>query len=205
MQPVKPLFTKVAMSLLTSILASSSVLGNGFVIVIIARVKSFQTVPNILIANLALVDLLNSAINIPIYIIYGVLEASWFRGKTLAIATAFLNRVFIFLNLASMLAVMGNLYLAISFDLRYFTWKTNTKALVCVFFIWLISTLVITMGSIPLLQINLGDAHVIEYRVAIFKQGQHFGAVTVALFIVLVGLLGYLTIRSIKEKKKKVP
>ena len=193
------------MSVLTSILASSSVLGNGFVIAIIARFKSLQTVPNILIANLALVDLLNSAINIPIYIIYTVLEASWFRGKTLAIATAFLNRVFIFLNLASMLVVMGNMYLAISFDLRYFTWKTNTKSLVCVFFTWLTSILVVTMSSIPLLHVNLGDAHVTEYRVAIFKQGKHFVTVVTALFIVLVGLLGLLTIRSIKKKNKKVP
>lgn len=81
------------MILLTSTLTSSSLLGNGFVLAIIVRFKSLRTVSNILIANLVLVDLLNSAINMPIYIIYSVLEAGWFRGKTLAVATTLLNRV----------------------------------------------------------------------------------------------------------------
>lgn len=130
MYPPKPLFAKTVMILLTSTLTSSSLLGNRFVLAIIVRFKSLRTVPNILIANLALVDLLNSAVNMPIYIIYSVVEASWFRGKNLAVAITLLNRVFTFLNLASTLAVMGNMYLAILLDLRYFTWKTNTKALV---------------------------------------------------------------------------
>ena len=129
MYPSKPLYAKAVMILLTSTLTSSSVLGNRFVLAIIALFKSLRTVPNIvLIASLALVDLLNSAINMPIYNIYSVLEASWFRGKTLAVATTLLNRVFTFLNLASTLAVMGNMYLAISLDLRYFTRKTRHES-----------------------------------------------------------------------------
>ena len=206
MYPPKPLFAKAVMILLTSTLTSSSLLGNGFVLAIIVRFKSLRTVHNILIANLALVDLLNSAIKMPIYIIYSVLEASWFRGKTLAVATALLNRVFTFLNLASTLAVMGNVYLAISLDLRYFTWKTSTKALVCAFVTWLISIVVVTLCSIPLFNdINLGEAHVGEYRAVIFKQGRHFAAVMVLRFIIFSGVLGSLTTRSIKKKKKKVP
>ena len=150
------------MSFLTSTLTCSSVVGNGFVLAIIARFKLLRTVPNILIANLALVDMLNCLINMPIYIIYTMLETSWFRGKTLAIATTVLNRVFILLNLASMIAVLGNMYLAISLDLRYFTWKTNTKALFCVVLIWSIGIVAVTLSSSPLLRIDLGDAPVSE-------------------------------------------
>ncbi|KAJ7371222.1 hypothetical protein OS493_027336 [Desmophyllum pertusum] len=111
-------------------------LGNGFVLAVIARFKSLRTVPNILIANLAVVDLLNSAVNLPLHLIT-ILEASWYRGKTLGIMNSFLNRLFVALNLVSMLAMMANTYLAIAFDFKYFIWKTKKKALVCVFLIWL--------------------------------------------------------------------
>lgn len=87
---------------------------------------------------------------------------------------------------------MGNMYLAISLGLRYLTWKTNTKALVCAFVTWLISIVVVTLCSIPLFNdINLGEAHVSEYRAVIFKQGRHFAAVMVLLFIIFSGVLGF--------------
>ena len=82
MYPAKPLLSMVIMGVLTVTLTSTSVLGNGFVLAVIGRFKSLRTVPNILVANLALVDLLNAVINLPLYILYAVLEASWFRGKT---------------------------------------------------------------------------------------------------------------------------
>ena len=124
------------MSVLTVILTSSAVLGNGFVLAVIARFKSLRTTPNILVANLALVDLLNAVINMTSSMMYSVLEASWFRGKTLGIMTSISHRLFTILNLASMLAMMVDVFLAISFEIRYHVWKTKKKALVCVFLIW---------------------------------------------------------------------
>ncbi|KAJ7371220.1 hypothetical protein OS493_027334 [Desmophyllum pertusum] len=200
MHQPKPLLTKVIMSVLTAILTSSSMLGNGFVLAVIGRFKSLRTVPNILIANLAVVDLLNSAVNLPLHLIT-ILEASWYRGKTLAIMNSFLNRVFVALNLASMLAMMVNTYLAIAFDFKYFTWKTKKKALVCVFLIWLFSIVMVMLLSIPLLDINIGEANVSEYRAEIFKQGKHFVAAYLSLFIISGGVLSFLTTRSIKKKK----
>ncbi|KAJ7371221.1 hypothetical protein OS493_027335 [Desmophyllum pertusum] len=175
-------------------------LGNGFVLAIIARFKSLRTVPNILIANLAVVDLLNSAVNLPLHLI-STLEASWYRGKTLGIMNSFLNRLFGTLNLVSMLAMMANTYLAIAFDFRYFTWKTKKKALVCVFLIWLFSIVMVMLLSIPLLDINIGDAPVNEYRAKIFKKMRHFVAAYLSLFIISGGVLSFLTTRSIKKKK----
>ncbi|KAL9973019.1 hypothetical protein ACROYT_G019424 [Oculina patagonica] len=184
MHPPKQLFTKVVMIVLTIILTSSSVLGNGVVVAVIARFKSLRTVPNILVANLALVDLLNAVVNMPPYLIYTVVEASWFKGKVLAIMTTIFDRLFLILNLASMLAMMTNMYLAISFDLKYLAWKTIKKALVCVFLIWFVSVVLVTLFSIPLLDIDLGDAHVIEYRAEIYKQGKHFVASFMGFLII---------------------
>ena len=201
---VKPLLTKVLMSALTSILISASVLGNGFVVAIIVRFKSLRTVPNIFIGNLALVDLLNSAINLPIQLGYYVLESNWFRGRTLAIVFTFSSRLFVALNLASMLAMITDMYLAISLDLKYFVWKTNQKALIGVSLIWIISIAIVTFLSVPLLDIDLGDAHLREYKVEIFKHGKHFVAAFMVFFIFSAAVLGFLTTRSIKDKKKKV-
>ena len=204
MYVVKPIFAKVIMSGLITILTSVSMLGNGFILVVLARFKSLQTVPNILLANLALVDFLNGAINVPMYMIYTVLEASWYRGQTLAIITCFLDRVFTAANLGSRLALVANMYLAISFDLEYLVWKTNNKALVCVFLIWLISIVSMMLFSIPLLDIDLGDAHVTDYRAKIYKQKKHVVAAGMILFILCGTALGFMTNRAIKRKRKKV-
>ncbi|KAJ7358739.1 hypothetical protein OS493_021515 [Desmophyllum pertusum] len=203
MYVVKPLFAKVIMSVLITILSSVSMLGNGFILAVLARFKSLQTVPNILLANLALVDLLNAVITVPMYMIYTTLEVSWFRGKTLAITTAFLDRVFIAVNLGSRLALVVNMYLGISFDFEYRVWKTNKKALVFVFLIWLISIVLVMLFSIPLLDIDLGDAHVTEYRAEIYKQGKHFVAAFMILFILCGTALGFMMNRAIKRKRKE--
>jgi len=192
------------MSALTGTLSSGAVLGNGLVLAVIARFKSFRTVPNILIANLSLVDSLNTAINMPLHLISVVWETSWFKGKTMAVVTTFLNRLFIVLNLASMLALMANMYFAIAFDLKYITWKTGKKALLCVLLTWLIGTVMVVLFSLPLLSIDLGDTHIIEYRAEIYNQGKYFVAAVMAFFIVCGGVIGFLTTRSISKKKKKV-
>ena len=192
------------MSVLTTILTLASVLGNGFVLAVVARFKSLRTVPNILIANIALVDLFNAVINMPSYMIYTVLEADWFRGKALGIMTSIFNRVFLVLNLASVLAMTINTFLAISFDMKYLVWKSNTKALVCAILIWFVSIATVMLFSIPLFDIDLGDAHVREYRREIYEQGKYFVGSTMAFFIISGAVICVLTIRVIKKHKRKV-
>ena len=206
MHPVdKPLFAKVVMGVLTAILFSACLLGNGFVLAAIARFKSFRTVPNILVANLALVDLFNAAVTIPPYMIYYVFEASWFKGKALGILTVVLNRLFTVLNLASMIVMLTNMYLAISFDLQYFAWKTNRKALLCVFLTWFISIVSVALSSISLFDsVNVGDVHVREYREEVFKEGRLFVMSFMAIFLICAAFLCLLTTQEIKKKQKKV-
>ena len=204
MYPPKPLSTKVVMSLLTVLLALGATFGNGLILVVIARFKSFRTVPNTLLANLAVVDMLNIALNVPIYMISVTLEADWFRGQSLAIMSSFFNRLFIILNLASMLALMADMYFAMAFDLKYFAWKSTYKAVESSFIIWFSGTLIVVLFSIPLLLIDLGDVQVIEYRAKIYQQGKYYIAAFMALFTICSGILGCLTINAIKRKKMKV-
>ena len=191
------------MSVLTFIPTVASLLGNSFILAVVARFKKLRTVPNILVANLALVDLLNSIINMLLAMI-SILELNWFRGKTLAILANFSQRIFTVLNLVSMLVMMANVYLAIAFNLRYLAWKTKKRALICRFLIWLIDIVAVSLHTVPLLDINLGDVRFHGYRAEIFKRGKYFCATFFALFIISLAVLGFLTSCAIKKNKKEV-
>ena len=74
MYPPKPFMNKVFMSLLTVSLALGVRFGNGLILAVIARFKSFRTAPNILVPNIAVVDMLKAVINTPIYIRGGLVH-----------------------------------------------------------------------------------------------------------------------------------
>ena len=180
------------------------VLGNGFVLAVVSRFKALRTVPNLLIANLALVDLLNAAINMPIYLIFTVVVSNWFRGKALAIMTTFLHRLFTCLNLASRLLMMTDVCLAITHEVKYLMWKTNTKAYWIISLLWLTSIVLVSLACAPLLEIELGEAPVREYRGIIYKKGKAFATTTLTVFIFGGTVLGILIIRAIRIKKMQV-
>ena len=205
MYPEKPLITKVIMSALTFILILACELGNGLMFAVIARFKSLRTIQNILIANLCLVDFLGAVIAFTMYMIYTVLEASWFRGKALGILTCGFDRLFATLNLLSMLVILVNKYLAISYGFKYLAWKTKTNAVICISLVWFVSIISTVSSLILPSDINLGDAHVIHYRTEIFKQGKLFVAATRAFFVSFSVILSCLTARAIQVEKKKVP
>ena len=200
----KPLSVTISMAVLLLLLAVSSAVGNGFVLAILARFKKLRNYANTLIANLALVDLLNSLINLPFYLLYGVLKVSWFKGKTLAFLSSFFNRLFILLNLASMLMLLVNVFLALTFDLRYFTWKTNEKAMAIVLVEWLVCLAVVTLSCLPLFEIDLQNADVFTYRQVIFEKNKTVVASSMTLFILCAIVLGTLVLCSVRTKKLKV-
>ena len=147
------------MGVLLIFVATASACGNGFVLGILARFKTLRTFPNILIANLALVDFLTGVINMPMYLLWGVFKVKWFTGKTLAIFVAFAGSFSTFIGKTSMLVLLVNAFLAITFDLKYYIWKTNDKAIAIVAAEWLIGLLtIVSLISLQLYDIDLGDA-----------------------------------------------
>lgn len=201
---IKPLSAIISMAACLSTLIISSSLANGLILAVIARFKKLRTIPNILLANAALVDLLNALINMPTYLLYGVLEVSWLKGKTLAILLVYLSRLFILLHLVSTLSLLVNAFLGIAFDFRYFTWKTKQKAICVVVLEWLISLVVLSLFSIPLFDVDLQDAHVYAYRQHIYSQYKTFQATAMTLFIVCAIAVGVLIVFSMRRRKLQV-
>ena len=69
---VKLLFCKLIMSGLSFILTMVSACGLEFVVAVLAKLRSLRTVPNILLSNHALADLVNAIVCMPFYTIYTV-------------------------------------------------------------------------------------------------------------------------------------
>ena len=193
---------KISMAALLTSLAIFSLFGNGLVIGIIARYKKLRTFPNMLLANLSLVDFLNAFINMPLFFLYGVIGVSWLKGKVLAIVVLYFSRLFTLLHLVSMLVLLVNMFLALKFGLRYFTWKTNEKAIAIVLVEWFVCVVVTSTTVFLLHDVDLRDAHVLRYRQTFFRQGKYLSASSTALFIVLTIMLGVLVIYSVRVRKK---
>ena len=187
-----------------SIVTIFAVLGNGFVLGIIARFKKLRTFANILIANLALVDFSNALINGPLYLLWGVLKVKWFTGKTLAIISLFLLRLFMFLNVVSMLVLLGNAFLAIALNLKYFTWKTNEKALAIVLGVWMVCVTSAVISLNPHSDTDLQDASVCTYRGAFMNQSNVLLTVIGASFIVTAIVLGVTAYCAMQLRKRQV-
>ena len=180
----KPLFAKIFLGTVTVTEALVGVLSNASILLLIARFKSLRTVCNFLLANLAVVDMLNAAINMPIHMLYTILDPRLLRGPGFAFLITFLQRGFVLLNLASMLVLLANMYFGIAFNLRYYAWKTNRKAALCCFLVWIICTSLAQLSCLSIFSINLGDSPVGRYRAEIFKQGK-YQFIAVALFFFL--------------------
>ena len=198
------LFVTVFVLVFMSFLALFAVLSNGIVLGIIARFKKVRTFPNILIANLALADFFNAFINTPVYLLYAVLNVKWFTGKTLAIISLSLLSLFTFVNVVSMLVLLVNMFLAITFDLKYFTWKTKKKAIIIVLVEWLVgfscAVLLCLNCDVDLQQ----DASVSTYRNEVLGKGKPTAAAITSALVVIAVVLSAMIFGSIQKMKRQV-
>lgn len=194
----------VCMFVLLILLAVLAILGNGFVLGIIARFKKFRTFPNILTANLALADFLNALINIPIYLLWAVLRVKWFTGKTLAIISFFLSNLSNLLKIASMMVLLINVFLVIELELKYFTWKTNEKALLINLVIWLVCVTATVSQSIFHSGDDFQDAPVLKYLIAFAVQARYAHIAATSIYIFTSVVFGALVFCSVQRKKRQV-
>ena len=198
------LFVTVFLLVFMSFLALFAVLGNGIVLGIIARFKKLRTFPNILIANLALADFFNAFINIPMYLLYAVLNVKWFRRKTLAMISIFSFSLLTFVNVVSMLVLLVNMFLAITFDLKYFTWKTNKKANIIVLVEWLVGFICAVLSCLNCDVDLQQDASVLTYRNEVLGKGKPIAPAITSAFVVIAVVLSAMIFGSIQKMKRQV-
>ena len=181
-----------------------SVIGNGSFLSIFARFKNLRNFPNILFASLAVIDFLNALINVPLLVLYFVVQPSWLEGKTWAIISSSLHLEFILLSIVSMFALMMDRCLAVYLDLKYFTWKTTKKAYFAVFFMWLGCTTVAALASVPVFDLDLDDLPLQKSQRIISLQRKWFTSPFMAVFVTAATVLGIVTSYTIYQKKNQV-
>ena len=198
------LFMTIFVLTFMSFLALFAIFGNGVVLGIIVRFKNLRTFPNILIANLAWADFFNAFINIPMYLLYAVLKVKWFTGKTLAIISLSSFSLFTSVNVVSMLVLLVNMFLAITFDLKYFTWKTNKKAIIIVLVEWLVGFSCAVLSCLNCDVDLQQDASVLTYRREISDKGKPIALVIISAFVVIAVVLSAMILGSIQKMKRQV-
>ena len=70
--------------LLVTPVVAVALLGNGAILYLFVRRKIQHTIPNILIVNLAVVDLLNTVINMPLFIGWNIFRSKVFHGRLIS-------------------------------------------------------------------------------------------------------------------------
>ena len=177
-----------------------SILGNSIICLLLVRFKTLRTVPNILVVNLAVVDILNAVINMPLMILWYICQVPYLKGPKISWFVVTLYVLFMYLTVFSLTMLAVDRFGAIVLSFRYHTWKTVNKAKVAVVFVWF-SAAAYTYGMFTMgLNIDLGDAPVLEYRIHYLKKfGRHFllpGYLVPFIVILILGGTIWYTVRS---------
>ncbi|EDO46040.1 predicted protein [Nematostella vectensis] len=117
----QPLVSDVAIKMSLNVtLIVTTLLGNGSILLLLKRFRCLRTVPNILIANLACVDMLNVLVNLPVNALVGIMELHHVvKGRLTSACVASAQTAFVFLNLLGMGMMMLDRLLVIRWGLRY--------------------------------------------------------------------------------------
>ena len=104
-----------------------------------------------------------------------------------------------------MLVLLVNMFLAITFDLKYFTWKTNKRAIEILLFEWLACFIFAVLMSFQCRDVDLQqDASVLTYLCEVLGKGKPIAPVITSAFVVIALVLSAMIFLSIQKKKRQV-
>ncbi|XP_032218286.2 rhodopsin [Nematostella vectensis] len=168
---------------------------------IIVRYKALRTIPNILLANLVIVDMLSALANLPLFMLDVVIFNVWFTGQLTAFATVFAYLLFILLKLYSMVLMMCDRYAAISQGMAYKQWISKRKALSGISCVWLSGITITSCAMLPVWSVNLGSSLVQEYRAIYFTRSIRYCLLSnLPLCVVVIAVLSLATYCSMHRQ-----
>lgn len=177
------------------------ILGNSVICALVAKYRNLRTYANFLVVEMALVDLFNGVINIPLFICYQLYPSAIFRGRYLAIACLFLRRGFLLQNALSVTTIFLDRYLVLAHGLRYISWKSRKKLFVIVAIKWL--TGIVLVGGIIFFHTDfddIGDAPIALYISQYEDRGiLPFPRIILPTFLIIFCTVFYLSSREIKR------
>ena len=191
---------RISYILMIAIVMIGSIVGNSIIYLLLIRFRTLRTVPNILIANLAFVDILNALTNMPLMILWYICQVPYLKGRPVSWFIVTWYVLFMFLTVFNLTVLTMDRFGAIVHGIRYHSWKTINKAKAAVLLIWILAA-AYTYGMFTLgLDIELGDAPVLVYRIHYLKKfGRHFiipGYVVPFTIMVIMGIVIWRTVHN---------
>ena len=197
----------IAQLVLLSVIFVIAFLGNSAILVSVAYFKALQTVPNILIVNLALIDLLNTLVNMPIFAAFYILQSSAFQGKLPSYVVISMHNFLLYNNVLSLALLTADRYFAISHGIRYHVWKTARKAYGGMGVSWLLATVMIVCLGIYRHSVleHYEGLKTIEYRRILYKSaGWRVAFAVYSVPFCVIFVLGGLTYRTVRKRALKI-
>ncbi|KAL9965699.1 hypothetical protein ACROYT_G029537 [Oculina patagonica] len=112
------------------------VVGNVLTLFAIIRYEPLRDVTGMFLANLAVADLLQSVIGMPL-IATSAFRDQWIFGETLCTISGLTNSLFCIASVLTLTAVAVDRWLAIVYPLEYRSWVTFARARMVLVYIWL--------------------------------------------------------------------
>ncbi len=123
----------------------TAIIGNSCVVFIIANFRRMRETPtNLLIANLAIADLLMAFLCVPFSYWPTLILQCWPFGKLMCKVIYFLQAVTVFLSAYTLVAMSIDRFLAIMFPLRPNMKLTTTRAKIVIGVVWMVSIFIAT-------------------------------------------------------------
>ena len=182
-----------------------SIIGNSIICLLLLRFKTLRTVPNILITNLALIDIVNALTNMLLLIMWYICKVPFLKGRPISWFVVSWYVLFLHLTVFSLIVLTMDRYGAIVHGLRYYSWKTINKAKVAVLLVWFLAA-AYTYGMFTLgLDIDLGDAPVLMYRIHYLRKfGRHFIIPGYLVSFTIMIILGIAIWRTLRTQRKRI-
>ena len=167
---------KVIYIVMITVVMIGSIIGNTIICLLLVRFKTLRTVPNILVANLAVVDIINAVTNMPLMIMWYICKVPYLKGRSTSWFIVSWYVLFMYLTVFNLTVLTMDRFGAIVLGFRYHSWKTINKAILAVFFVWFLAA-AYTYGMMFIFgcNIDVGDAPVLVYRIHYLKKfGRYF-------------------------------
>ena len=203
----KSTLTAIVQFVLLAIIFVIAVTGNGLVCFVVYHFKQLRTIPNILIVNLSLIDLINSLVNMPLFAGFYVFKGDVFKGKGISYVFTSLHNYILYLNVLTLIVLMADRYGAIKFKQRYHAWKTTGKVRCAIAGIWITSTTL--LAFLALLRHRILSQYeglsLLEYRRILYKaEGWKVVICVFGTPLIILVVLGTLIWRSVKASRQRI-
>ena len=117
----------VAQFTLCILLITFTVSSSTIFILLLVRFKALRTITNLLMAQLALTNLLCSSIAVSFFIYFEVMNIGTSQNCFLSASVSYIETTFCFINSYGMALIATDRYFTTEFEQRYTEWKTKTK------------------------------------------------------------------------------